>query len=199
MDKKFSKRYVGGEMELLDKLELNPIIAAAKDEKTFDQAINSDAEVVFILKSTILTIKEMVEKAKKSGKIVFVHFDLIEGLSSCMSALDLIVERVDLDGIISTKTQIIKGAKKRGLLTIQRFFILDSLSYKNSLKYAREAKSDFVEILPGAMPKIIKKFLYNYPCNLIASGIIMDKEDVILALKAGAVGVSTTKSEIWDS
>jgi len=71
------------------------------------------------------------------------------------------------------------------------------LSYKNSLKYAREIKPDFVEILPGAMPKIIKRFLYNYNCNLIASGIIMDKEDVILALKAGAVAISTTKSEIW--
>ena len=34
-------------------------------------------------------------------------------------------------------------------------------------------------------------------CLLIASGIIMDKEDVILALKAGAISISTTKSNIW--
>ncbi|MCK5779844.1 MAG: glycerol-3-phosphate responsive antiterminator, partial [Psychrilyobacter sp.] len=180
-----------------EKLGLNPIIAAVKDESTLSEALESEAEVIFILKSTILTVNSMVEKAKNKGKIVFVHFDLIEGLSPCMSALDLIIERVNIDGIISTKSQIIKGAKKRGLLTIQRFFILDSLSYKNSLKFARETKPDFIEILPGAMPKIIKKFLYNYPCNLIASGIIMDKEDVILALKAGAVAISTTKKDVW--
>ena len=183
--------------ELIEKLELNPIIAAVKGEKTLEEALNSEIEVIFILKSNVLTIKKMVEKAKKRGKIVFVHFDLVDGLASCISALDLVLERVNLDGIISTKTHIIKEAKKKGILTIQRFFILDSLSYKNSLKYAREIKPDFVEILPGAMPKIIKRFLYNYNCNLIASGIIMDKEDVILALKAGAVAISTTKSEIW--
>jgi glycerol uptake operon antiterminator len=139
----------------------------------------------------------MVEKIKEKGKIVFVHIDLIDGMSPTISALDFLKEKTKLDGIISTKPLMIREAKKRKLLTIQRFFILDSISYKNCLKHARETKPDIVEILPGAMPKIIKRFLYNYKCPLIASGIIMDKEDVILALKAGAVGVSTTKSEVW--
>jgi glycerol uptake operon antiterminator len=184
-------------MELLEKLELNPIIAAVKDEKTLKEVLESDIEVIFILRSTILTINNMVEKIKEKGKIVFVHIDLIDGMSPTISALDFLKEKTKLDGIISTKPLMIREAKKRKLLTIQRFFILDSISYKNCLKHARETKPDIVEILPGAMPKIIKRFLYNYKCPLIASGIIMDKEDVILALKAGAVGVSTTKSEVW--
>ncbi|WP_028855008.1 glycerol-3-phosphate responsive antiterminator [Psychrilyobacter atlanticus] len=184
-------------MGLIEKLELNPIIAAVKDEKTLREALNSDIEVIFLLKSTILTIETMVEKIKKTGKIVFVHIDLIDGMSPTVDALEYLNEKTELDGIISTKSALIKEAKKRKLLTIQRFFILDSISYKNSLKYARATKPDIVEILPGAMPKIIKRFLYNYKCPLIASGIIMDKEDVILALKAGAIGISTTKSDIW--
>ena len=185
-------------MEIFERLEINPIIAAVKDEKTLKEALESEAEVVFILTSTILTIKEMVDRVKAKGKIVIVHLDLIEGLSPTLSALDFIVKKTELDGIISTKNQIIKGAKKIGIFTIQRFFILDSISYKNSLKHARETKPDIIEILPGAMPKIIKRFLYNYKSPLIASGIIMDKEDVILALKAGAIGISTTKKEIWN-
>lgn len=184
-------------MGLIEKLELNPIIAAVKDEKTLREALNSEIEVIFILKSTILTIEAMVEKIKSTGKIVFIHIDLIDGMSPTVDALDYLNEKTKLDGIISTKSALIKEAKKLGLLTIQRFFILDSISYKNSLKYARATKPDIVEILPGAMPKIIKRFLYNYKCPLIASGIIMDKEDVILALKAGAIGISTTKTEIW--
>ncbi len=142
-------------------------------------------------------MRSKVEKIKEKGKIVFVHLDLIEGMSSTVSALDFLEQKTKLDGIISTKASLIKYAKKKGLLTIQRFFILDSLSYKNSLKYAREVKPDIVEILPGAMPKLIKRFLHNYDCSLIASGIIMDKEDVVLALKAGAIGISTTKLDIW--
>uniref|UniRef100_A0A6A7G9I6 Glycerol-3-phosphate responsive antiterminator n=1 Tax=Hirondellea gigas TaxID=1518452 RepID=A0A6A7G9I6_9CRUS len=184
-------------MELIEKLELNPIIAAIKDEKTLIDALNSEIEVIFILKSTILSIESMIEKIKSKGKIVFVHIDLIDGMSPTVSALNFLKKKTRLDGIISTKSAMIKEAKKQKLLTIQRFFILDSISYKNSLKHARETKPDIVEILPGAMPKIIKRFLYNYQCPLIASGIIMDKEDIILALKAGAIGISTTNSEIW--
>lgn len=185
-------------MELLEKLDLNPVIAAVKDEKTLNEVLNSEVEVIFILRSTILNIADMVKKIKDKGKVVFVHIDLIEGMSPTISALEFLKKKTDLDGVISTKASIIKEGKKMNLLTIQRFFILDSISYKNSLKYARETKPDIVEILPGAMPKIIKKFLYNYKCPLIASGIIMDKEDVILALKAGAIGISTTKKEVWE-
>jgi len=55
--------------ELIEKLELNPIIAAVKGEKTLEEALNSEIEVIFILKSNVLTIKKMVEKAKKEEKL----------------------------------------------------------------------------------------------------------------------------------
>ena len=32
---------------------------------------------------------------------------------------------------------------------------------------------------------------------MIAGGMIDDKEDVMLALKAGATAISTTKQELW--
>jgi glycerol uptake operon antiterminator len=185
-------------LKLLDILGENPIIAAIKDEETLKSALKSDIKVIFILKSSILTIEDMIHQIKAKEKKVFVHIDLIDGMSPTVSALEFLKQKTRLDGVITTKPNIIKTAKKLGLLTIQRFFILDSISYKNCLKHSRETKPDIVEILPGAMPKIIKRFLYNYKCPLIASGIIMDKEDVISALKAGAIGVSTTKSDIWN-
>ena len=89
-------------MELIEKLELNPIIAAVKDEKTLREALDSEIEVIFILKSTILTIEAMVEKIKNRGKIVFVHIDLIDGMSPTVSALNFLKEKTKLDGIIST-------------------------------------------------------------------------------------------------
>lgn len=184
-------------MEILEKLGINPIIAAVKDEETLKEAIESEIEVIFILKSTLLNIQNIVEKGKKAGKTVFVHIDMIDGMSSSIEGLDYLCKKTNLDGIITTKPNLIKAAKKYDIYTIQRFFIIDSISYKNSLKYARVNKPDIVEILPGAMPKIIKKFLYNYKCSLIASGIIMDKEDVIASLNAGAIAISTTKKELW--
>ena len=89
-------------------------------------------------------------------------------------------------------------AKKNGICVIQRFFILDSFSFKNTITHIRENKPDAVEILPGVMPKIIKRIcnLINVP--VITGGLIDEKEDIINALGGGAVGISTTDKNIWD-
>jgi glycerol uptake operon antiterminator len=110
-------------MGLIEKLELNPIIAAVKDEKTLREALNSDIEVIFLLKSTILTIEAVVEKIKKTGKMVFVHIDLIDGMSPTVDALDYLNEKTKLDGIISTKSALIKEKKTKITYNTKIFYL----------------------------------------------------------------------------
>ena len=87
--------------------------------------------------------------------------------------------------------------RSNNIAVIQRYFILDSFSFKNTISHIRENKPDAIEILPGLMPKIIKRIckLVNVP--VITGGLIVDKEDIMNALKAGAEGISTTKMELW--
>ena len=46
--------------------------------------------------------------------------------------------------------------------------------------------------MPGIMPKILRELSSELETPLIAGGLITQKEDVISALNAGALGVSTT-------
>ncbi len=179
-------------------LERNPVIPAIKDEDGFQKALMEESEIVFILTSNLFNIKPMIKELKERGKIVFVHVDLVDGLSHSTYALEYLIKNTDLDGIISTKYNLIKFAKKMGVMVIQRFFLLDSLSLENSLKYARETRPDAVEILPGLMPKIIGRLAKELNLPVIAGGLITDKEDIMNALAAGACGVSTTKAILWD-
>lgn len=180
-------------------LEANPVIAAIKSLDDLEKVISSDIKVVFVLTSDILHIGKVIEKLKENGKYVFVHIDLIDGLSpKSPLVIDYLIENTKLDGIISTKHNMIKYAKSKKILTIQRFFILDSLSLKNSLKYAKDNKPDAIEILPGLMPKIIKLITKEIKIPVIAGGLIQDKQDIINVIEAGAYGVSSTKQEIWD-
>ena len=178
-------------------LEENPIIAAIKDERDLSNVLESDIKIVFILTSNVLTIRETIDKLKEKGKLVFVHVDLVDGLSSKSIAVQYLIENTKLDGIISTKHNVIKYAKQKGKFAIQRFFILDSLSLSNSLKYAKENRPDAIEILPGLMPKIIKKMSDDLNIPIIAGGLIADKSDVISALNSGACGISSTNKRIW--
>ena len=64
-------------------------------------------------------------------------------------------------------------------------------------KQKKQIKADFIEILPGVMPKIIQKINKLSSQSVIAGGLISDREDVIDALNAGAISVSTTNQDIW--
>ena len=66
----------------LDALQDCPVIAALKSDEGLEKAIASDCTTVFFLYGTILNIASHVERVKQVGKIVFVHADLIEGLTA---------------------------------------------------------------------------------------------------------------------
>lgn len=71
------------------------------------------------------------------------------------------------------------------------------MSYENIVKQIANAKPDMLEILPGVMPKIIRRLSKTVKVPVIAGGLILDREDVMNALSAGAISVSSTNPEVW--
>lgn len=126
-----------------------------------------------------------------------VHLDLITGLDGREIAVDYIKEKTGADGIISTKTTQIRYAKEKGLYAIHRFFALDSRSLENIYKQSMPGGPDCIEILPGLIPRVIERAVKAQKLPVIAGGMIESKEDVMMALKAGAAAVSTTQQELW--
>ncbi|MBO7353952.1 MAG: glycerol-3-phosphate responsive antiterminator [Lachnospiraceae bacterium] len=183
---------------LRNMVEECPVIAAIKDEAGLENCLDTDIGIVFVLFGDICSISDIVNTLKEHGKTAMVHIDLITGLGSKEIAVDYIKRMTSADGIISTKPMLIKRAKELGLFTIQRFFVLDSLALENISKQTDVHNTDLIEILPGVMPKIISRITGMINIPVIAGGLISDKEDVISALDAGAVAVSTTKREVWE-
>ncbi len=183
--------------DLISLFRNNPIIPAVKDENDLAEALKTDNEIIFILTSTITNVAGLVERIKDAGKIAFIHFDLVEGLARSVHALDYLAEQTKTDGIITTKTSLVKSARERRIFVIQRFFILDSLSIDSGFKAIKEYRPDAIEILPGLMPKIIKMFAESTNMPVIAGGLITDKDDIMTALGAGACSVSSTQHNIW--
>ena len=184
--------------DLLARLEVAPVIAAVKDDAGLEQSLKGDSDVIFLLYGDVLHISTMVERVRKAGKAIFVHVDLVDGLAAREAAVDFLASATHADGILTTKPQLIRRARQQGLIAIQRCFLLDSMALKNTEKHLSQDKPDLVEILPGLMPKIIRRLSHSAPCPVIAGGLISDKEDVLCALSAGAVAVSSTSPAVWD-
>ena len=68
--------------ELCSLLKEYPVIAAVKDEKGLEECIFANCRVVFILYGNVMNICRIVKRVKDAHKTVFVHIDLIEGLSA---------------------------------------------------------------------------------------------------------------------
>ena len=183
--------------ELLDLLAVGPVIASVKDDAGLAAAIESDVSVVFLLYGDVLTVRDLVQKAHDAGKVVFVHLDLIEGLASREVSVEFIAKHTAADGVLSTKVALTRRAKELGLVAIQRFFLLDSMAISNIEKHLSPDCSDLIEILPGLMPKVIRRVCGVTTKPVITGGLITDKEDVTNALSAGAVAVSTTNPDVW--
>ncbi len=182
---------------LLELLAEGPVIAAVKDDRGLAAALDSDVAVIFLLYGDVLTIGELVGRAHRAGKVVFVHLDLVEGLSAREVSVDFLARNTEADGVLSTKAALTRRARELGLVGIQRFFLLDSMAVQSIEKHLDRDVSDLIEVLPGLMPKIIRRVRAVAGKPVIAGGLITEKEDVTAALGAGAVAVSTTNPAVW--
>lgn len=175
-------------------LEENPIIAAVH-EHSFEAALRSPVSVIFCLKASILTVAERVRAAHEAGKCILVHIDLAEGIGKDRAGIEYLAS-LGVDGIISTRTQLLRQAKEKGLVAVQRFFALDSQGMESISENLENTVCDLIEIMPGVIGKAISRFSSGR-VPVIAGGLIETKKEVMAALECGALAVSTGNEGLW--
>jgi glycerol uptake operon antiterminator len=183
--------------DFYDILEDSPVIAAVKNEDGLKKCIHSDIKIVFVLFGDICNISEIIKRLKNARKIALVHIDLVTGLSAKEISVDYIKQNTLADGIVSTRQNIINRAKDLSMFTVYRVFVIDSMALTNLEKQEHLIKADIIEVLPGVMLRVIKKVSKMVKRPVIAGGLITNKDEVIEALLAGAISISTTNQEVW--
>lgn len=184
-------------MSFREILEDTPIIAAVKDLDGLEKCLMSDIRVIFILFGDICNIGSIVKRIKDAGKLALVHMELVGGISGREIAVDFIKQNTEADGIITTKSGLIKYAKQMGFYTVHRYFVMDSMALSNIEKQAGSSLADVIEILPGIMPEVIKQVDSISKVPVIAGGLIKNRRNVMTALDSGAVAVSSTSPDVW--
>jgi len=181
-----------------DAVAAGPVIAAVKDQQGLSRCLTEEnIRVVFLLFGDICSIGDLVTQVKQAGRIAIVHADLVTGLSGSKEiVVDFIRQSTQADGIISTRPNLIRRAKELGMYTILRIFLIDSMAL-SSVESLEKVRPDFLDILPGVMPKTIRKICGMVHTPVLAGGLIADKEDVVSVLNAGAMAISTTNPAIW--
>ena len=180
-----------------DVLSRNPVIASIKDDSDLRSVLHVNCPVVFVLFGSIMTIPSIVETLKSAGRTVFVDVDLVDGFSNKPVVIDFLKEHTRADGVLSSKSIMVKTAKAAGFLAIHRLFIVDSFSYNNVPKQVRLSDADAIEIMPGCIPRVISWIRQDTNLPVVAGGLVCVKQDVMSALSAGAIAIASSNHDVW--
>lgn len=182
----------------LDEILLaHPVIASIKNDSDLDHILAESCPVVFVLFGNVMTIADIVARLKNAGRHVFVDVDLVDGFASKPVVVDFLAQHTEADGVLSSKSAMVKHAKEVGLFAIHRLFLVDSFSYNNVPRQIASSGADAIEMLPGCMPRVISWVKQDTDLPLIAGGLVCDKEDVVNALGAGAVAIASSNHDVW--
>lgn len=174
------------------------VIASIKKEADIDKAIQSESNITFLLTGNLLNSKDYIDRLRAANKATFVHLDFIDGLSNTPSAIKYIAQKWKPDGIITTKSGLIKYANDEGLMTIQRIFLIDRNGLKKGIEIAHKCKPLAIEVLPGIMPTIIDDLTKRTHLPIIAGGLVSNKDEISHGLAAGALAISTGDPKLWN-
>ncbi|ABR30480.1 glycerol-3-phosphate responsive antiterminator [Thermosipho melanesiensis BI429] len=175
-----------------------PIVPAIRDLKFVEKIVQIPVSSVFLLEGDIFNTQNATQKLKENGKKVFVHIDLINGLGRDEASVKLVKEFVCADGIITTRSNLIVFANRIGLMTVQRIFLIDSKAVETGIQQIKKHKANFVEVLPGLIPDMIRFIKQSVEQPIISGGLVSTENQVKKILAAGAIAVSTSKENLWN-
>lgn len=190
-------RYVETEGFILE-LTSQSVIPAVRYLKDFDRLLTSDFTYIVLLESHLAQLPSLVRTAKERGKKLILHADLVQGLKHDESGAQFLCQLIKPAGLISTHSSVITTAKKSGLIAVQRIFLIDSHSLETSFRVLKSAKPDYIEVLPGIMPDVIREVKRATELSILAGGFVRTKEDVAAVLNAGAAAVTTSHRDLWN-
>ncbi|MFC5470238.1 glycerol-3-phosphate responsive antiterminator [Cohnella suwonensis] len=178
-------------------IENQTVWPAVKTAKEMEAALSTPFSYVVLLGGHLGQMRSLVELAEKSGKKVLLHADLVDGLKNDEYAAEYLCQHVRPAGLISTRGSVILKAKQNKRIAIQRLFLIDTGALDKSYALLEKTKPDFIEVLPGIIPHLIREVKEQTGIPVIAGGLVRTIEDVRTALEAGATAITTSRRELW--
>jgi len=178
-------------------IEEQKILPALSNFKSIKEFIKSSIEYCILVDFQLAELEDIICELKENNKKVLVHIDLIKGLATNEYGAIFLIQKLHVDGIVSTKHQPILVAKKRKVISIQRIFLKDSLSLDKSLTVVNKVKPDYLEIMPAISNSILTTIIERTNLKVFCGGLIQSKAEIDNCLKNGAIGVTTSNIELW--
>lgn len=174
-----------------------PIIASVTKDGQIPKLLESKVSRVNLMAGHIGNLESIIEQIHHTGKQVYVHSEMVAGLGRDTHAIEYLANKFKVDGIVTTKSNIVAAAKQAGLKSIQRIFIIDTAAMQTAIRMINNTHPDEVELMPGLMPRVIRELKNTISQPLIVGGLIRHEQEIIEALNSGADYISCGEPSMW--
>lgn len=143
-----------------------------------------------------LDFRTLLENAHERGLAVYVNMDHIDGIAPDTAGLRYLATQLHIKGIVSSHGKILALAKSFDLQTVQRIFAVDSTGLEVALESVDDQQVDLLAISPAlVIPFAVSQMSLHLP--FIGSGFVSTPQQVQMVLRAGAIGVTVSRTELW--
>jgi glycerol uptake operon antiterminator len=175
------------------------IIPSISHTGEFLEAAARGASCVLLSQSDMEELVKVQKVCRRMPHVqLMIHVDILKGLSETAEAVAFLAAYIRPSAIISANPSVIAAAKKHGIPAIQRCFIFDEESLGRSLRMVEHGAPDYIQIMPGLMPEMIRYMIKKTGRPVLTGGLIRTQEEVEAALRAGALAVTTSHKELWE-
>ena len=182
-----------------------PVLLAVSQVKDFEKFIRSPLDICILMDIHVNLLPSMMHMAHDAGKKIFLHADLLRGISADEYGCEYICQHLKADGIISTKNRVLETARRNHTATILRLFLIDTKSLDKGVALIDSLRPDYVELLPGLACEVIpdlKKRLREKGApeiSLLCGGLIRTPEQITRCLRAGAHAVTLSDRRLAET
>lgn len=174
-----------------------PVIASLCREEDIGELEISNVKLAYIMCGGFNILPEIINRVKKAGISPIVYLDFINGLSAREGAVDFVKYYTDAEAILTTRSNQVNRAHDLGMYAIQRYFVYDIFSLSTLRTQIASSKADMIEILPGVVLDAIKYLSERIDKPLMVGGFVNNQERLEAAMRAGAVGTSSSLQKMW--
>lgn len=185
-----------------------PILLAISQMKDFEAFLKSPLDTGILMDFHINLLPGMMQAAHAAGKKIYLHADLLRGVSADEYGCEYLCQRLHADGIISTKLKVLEAARRNHVTTILRLFLIDTKSLEKGVALIRSLQPDYVELLPGLACDVIPDLKQRLSLSSNASqadhttqsflcgGLIKTCPQITHCLEAGACAVTLSDRKL---
>src|SRR5690349_2663800 len=135
-----------------------PVAAALKSSDDIQTALDSDAQLLFMLKGDAFQLAPFVSQTHRRGKGIVVHVDLVSGIGKDRAGIQYL-HQIGVDAIITSRSQLVSAGYAEGLVMFQRLLLVDDSAVETAVRTIARAAPAIGEVLPGMIFQAIAAIL----------------------------------------